>query len=75
MPLASQIMPKRMGRDDCEASGRRTAFDAARDKALQLIREAPEKDIQSEDQRSEIDRILADADSIILADQGTAQVI
>lgn len=65
----------RMGRDDYEASGRRTAFDAARDKALRLIKNAPAEGILSEDQRREIEQIRKDADRIILADQGATQVI
>ena len=65
----------RMGRDDYEASGRRTAFEAARDKALRLIRSAPTEGLLTEDQRLEIENIRADADRIILAGQNTTQVI
>ena len=65
----------RMGRDDYEASGRRTAFDAARDKALRLIKSAPPEGILNEDQRREIEQIRKDADRIILANQNATQVI
>lgn len=65
----------RMGRDDYEASNRRTAFDEARDKALRLISQAPEEGLLSEDQTCEIEQIRKDADRIILADQSATQVI
>ncbi|WP_372884345.1 trimethylamine methyltransferase family protein [Shimia sp.] len=65
----------RMGRDDYEASGRRTAFDQARDKALSLIRAAPEEGLLSADQRREIEAIRRDADRIILAKESATQVI
>lgn len=65
----------REGRDDYERSGRRTAFDAARDKALDLIRTAPEEGVLDADQRREIARIRAATDRIILADETASQVI
>ncbi len=65
----------RMGRDDYDASGRRTAFDAAREKALALIRNAPPEGVLGEDQRREIEQIRKDADRIILADQTATRVI
>ena len=64
-----------MGRDDYEKSGRRTAFEEARDKALRLIREAPEEGILDEDQRREIAGIRETADRIILANETASQVI
>lgn len=65
----------RMGRDDYEASGRRTAFEQAREKALALIRAAPEQGLLSETQREEIAAIRRDADRIILASESATQVI
>lgn len=65
----------RMGRDDYEKSGRRTAFDEAREKALRLIREAPEAGVLDEDQRREIAEIREAADRIILANETASQVI
>lgn len=65
----------RMGRDDYEASGRRTAFDEARDKALTLIRQAPPQGVLNEDQQAEIVQIRKDADRIILGDQSKSDVI
>jgi trimethylamine:corrinoid methyltransferase-like protein len=64
-----QHMPQvflREGRDDYEKSGRRTAFDQARDKALALIEAAPEHGVLSEDQRQEIDQVIAAGDKYIL---------
>ncbi|NOX73215.1 MAG: hypothetical protein GXP03_06205 [Alphaproteobacteria bacterium] len=57
----------RMGRDDYEHSDRRTAFDAAREKALALIAAAPEQGVLSEDQRREITALTAAGDKHILA--------
>lgn len=65
----------RMGRDDYESSGRRTAFDAAREKAQNLISQAPAEGILSEDQRKEIESIRKDADRIILSNQSATDVI
>ena len=65
-----QLSPKaflRQGRDDYEASGRRTAFDQARDMALELIRNAPEDGLLGEDATREIAQVVADADRQILA--------
>ncbi|SDC19131.1 trimethylamine methyltransferase family protein [Ruegeria marina] len=56
----------RQGRDDYEKSGRRTAFDMAREKALSLIAAAPEQGVLSEDQRREIADIVAAADRFIV---------
>lgn len=56
----------RQGRDDYEKSGRRTAFDAAREKALALIDAAPEEGVLSEDQRREIAEIVAAGDAHIV---------
>ncbi|MBZ0128642.1 MAG: trimethylamine methyltransferase family protein [Rhodobacteraceae bacterium] len=68
----------RQGRDDYEKSGRRTAFDAARDKALGLIAAAPECGVLSEDQRREIAGIVAAGDRLIVeknARPGAVEVI
>lgn len=65
----------RMGRDDYEASGRRTAFDAARDKALHLIKNARPQGVLDEDQRREIEQICQDADRIILQNETATKVI
>ena len=65
-----QLSPKaflRQGRDYYEASGRRTAFDQARDMALELIRNAPEDGLLGEDATREIAQVVADADRQILA--------
>jgi trimethylamine--corrinoid protein Co-methyltransferase len=56
----------RQGRDDYEKSGRRTAFDAARERALDLIAAAPEAGFISEDQRREIAEIVAAGDRVIV---------
>ncbi len=77
----TQHMPDvflRQGRDDYEHGGRRTAFDVAREKALGLISAAPEEGILSEEQRSEIAKVVADGDRIILEANRTgsaAQVV
>ena len=57
----------RQGRDDYEKSGRRTAFDAARDAALTAIASAPEEGVLSEDQVKEIAALAAHADEHIVA--------
>ncbi len=57
----------RQGRDDYEKSGRRTAFDAARDAALAAIAAAPEAGVLDEDQLSEIAALAAHADEHIVA--------
>ncbi len=65
------------GRDEYEASGRRTAFDQARDMALDLIRNAPEDGLLGEDANREIGQVVADADRRILeaAEAGSSSVI
>ncbi|WP_386737215.1 trimethylamine methyltransferase family protein [Lutimaribacter marinistellae] len=68
----------RQGRDDYEKAGRHTAFDAARERALELIAAAPEQGVLSADQRQEIAAVVAAADRHIVEDvyHGTAtQVI
>lgn len=57
----------RQGRDDYEKADRRTAFDAAREKALALIKAAPAKGVLSTEQRREIADIVAQADKRIVA--------
>ncbi len=57
---------QRMGRDDYEATGRRGAFDEARDQALTAIATAPEEGVLSEDQRREIAALAAAADRHIV---------
>jgi trimethylamine:corrinoid methyltransferase-like protein len=57
----------RQGRDDYEKSGRRTAFDAARDAALAAIAAAPEAGVLEEDQLREIAALAAHADEHIVA--------
>lgn len=57
----------RRGRDDYEKSGRRSAFDEARDAALSAIAAAPEEGFLSEDQVSEIAGLAAHADEHIVA--------
>lgn len=64
-----QHMPQvflRQGRDDYEKSGRRTAFDMAREKALALIAAAPAEGVLSEDQRREITAVVAAGDKHIV---------
>ncbi len=65
----------RVGRDDYEKSGRRTAFEEARDKALKLIRDAPEEGVLNENQMREIAQIREDGERIILADANATKVI
>ena len=65
-----QFMPHaflRQDRDGYEASGRRTAFDAARDICLDLIARPAPPGLPEADQRAEIAKTLADADRHILA--------
>lgn len=64
-----QLIPQvfqRMGRDDYEASGRRTAFDAARAAALAAIAAAPEGGLLSAEQSREIADLTAAADRHIV---------
>ncbi|MCW3783372.1 trimethylamine methyltransferase family protein [Defluviimonas salinarum] len=74
-----QLQPQvflRQGRDDYEKSGRRTAFDAAREAALAAIAAAPEEGVLSEDQRKEIAALAAHADEhIVAAYAGAVEVI
>jgi trimethylamine:corrinoid methyltransferase-like protein len=77
-----QLTPKaflRQGRDDYEAAGRRTAFDQARDIALESIRKAPPEGLLGEDANREIDQLVADADRHILeaaaAETGAVSVV
>lgn len=67
---------KRQGRDDYEKSGRRTAFDEAREAALAAIASAPEQGVLSEEQEREIAALAAHADvAIVAAYAGTVSVI
>ncbi|MBZ0123488.1 MAG: trimethylamine methyltransferase family protein [Roseovarius sp.] len=67
---------RRMGRDDYEKSGRRTAFDEAREAALAAIAAAPEEGMLSADQEREIAALTAHADEhIVAAYSGTVSVI
>jgi trimethylamine:corrinoid methyltransferase-like protein len=74
-----QLLPKafvRQGRDDYEKSGRRGAFEAARDQALAAIAAAPEEGFLSEDQAREIAALTARADDeITRAYRGAVSVI
>jgi len=65
----------RQGRDDYENSNRHTAFDAAREKALDLIAAAPEGGVLSEDQQREIAAIVAAGDKVVLADNSGAGAV
>ena len=56
----------RQGRDDYEKADRRTAFDAAREKALALIKTAPAEGVLSTEQRHEIADVVARADKRIV---------
>ncbi|MFV2035664.1 MAG: trimethylamine methyltransferase family protein, partial [Halocynthiibacter sp.] len=61
----AQFIPhifQRDGRDDYESSGRRGAFEAARDAALASIVSAPEAGVLSEEQSREIKALTARAD-------------
>ena len=67
---------QRMGRDDYEKSGRRIAFDEARELALSAIAAAPEGGVLSEEQNREIAALTARADQhIVEAYSGTVSVI
>jgi len=57
----------RQDRDGYEAAQRRTAFDQARDIALESIREAPPDGLLDEDSNREIGQVVAAADRHILA--------
>jgi len=74
-----QLLPKvfqRQGRDDYEKSGRRTAFDAARDAALAAIAGAPAEGFLSAEQEREIAALTARADDhIVAAYRGAVSVI
>ncbi|MBK6465958.1 MAG: trimethylamine methyltransferase family protein [Rhodobacter sp.] len=74
-----QLQPrvfKRQGRDDYEKSGRRTAFDAAREAALAAIAAAPEEGVLSAEQEREIAQLAAHADvHIVAAYAGAVSVI
>lgn len=74
-----QLVPKvfqRQGRDGYEKSGRRTAFDAAREAALAAIAAAPEEGHLGEDQTREIAALAAHADiHIVAAYAGAVSVI
>ncbi|MGO1118871.1 trimethylamine methyltransferase family protein [Rhodovibrionaceae bacterium A322] len=65
----------RQGRDDYEASDRRTAFEEARDKALALIDAAPKDGLLSEEQKLEIAEITAAGDHAILNNTTASMVI
>jgi len=68
----------RVGRDDYEKSGRRTAFEMAREKAQALIADAPEGGYLSEDANREIEKVIAAGDRLILdkaAKPGAVDVI
>lgn len=74
-----QVVPKvflRQGRDGYEKAGRRTAFDAAREAALDAIAAAPEEGFLSEEQTREIAALAAHADvHIVAAYAGAVSVI
>lgn len=74
-----QLSPRvflRQGRDDYEKSGRRTAFDAAREAALAAIAAAPEEGVLGEDQIREIAALATHADEhIVAAYAGAVEVI
>jgi len=67
---------QRMGRDDYEKSGRRGAYDEARDQALAAIAAAPEEGVLNEDQRAEIAALAEAADRhIVEVYQGKVETI
>jgi hypothetical protein len=74
-----QVIPEifqRDGRDDYEASGRRGAFEVAREKALASIANAPECGVLTEDQNREIAQLAAKADQhIVEVYSGTVEMI
>lgn len=57
---------QRIGRDDYEAGGRRTAFDIARTHVLETIAAAPEQGFLSDTQNAEIAALAAAADRHIV---------
>jgi trimethylamine:corrinoid methyltransferase-like protein len=66
----------RQGRDDYEKSDRRTALDAARERALELIAAAPEEGYLSEDQRREITQVVQAGERFVLeATSGKMEMI
>ena len=66
----------RQGRDDYEKTGRRTAFEAARERALALIDAAPEEGYLSEDQRREIAAVVKAGEHFVLeATSGKMEMI
>jgi len=77
----TQHMPDiflREGRDDYEHSGRHTAFDIARDRAMNLISDAPEEGILSVEKQREIAKVIAAGDRYIVeknAASGAAEMI
>lgn len=65
----AQFVPRaflRDNRDSFEAAGRRTAFDAARDVCLELMRRPAPDGLPDADQQAELVRIVAAADRHIL---------
>ncbi|MCX7888657.1 MAG: trimethylamine methyltransferase family protein [Rhodobacteraceae bacterium] len=74
-----QVVPRvfrRQGRDDYEKSGRRAAFDEAREAALAAIAAAPPEGTLSEEQNREIAALAAHADiHIVAAYAGAVSVI
>ncbi len=78
----SQYRPsvwQRQGRDDYEAAGRAAAWEAARDRALALIRAPLPEGLPEDDLRAEIARVVAAADDHIIgkaqASTGARKVI
>jgi trimethylamine:corrinoid methyltransferase-like protein len=68
-----QFVPRaflREGRDDYEASGRRTAFDRAREICLDLMHRPWPEGLPNEDARREMAEVVAAADRHIVADAG-----
>jgi trimethylamine:corrinoid methyltransferase-like protein len=68
-----QLSPRaflRLGRDDYEAAGRRTAFDQARDLCLELMARAAPEHLPNETSCKEIAEIVSAADRRILAAAG-----
>ncbi len=57
---------QRQGRDDFEAGGRKAAWEAARDKALRLIRAPLPDTLPDAETRAEISRVVARADIEII---------
>jgi trimethylamine:corrinoid methyltransferase-like protein len=68
-----QFVPRaflREGRDDYEASGRRTAFDRAREICLDLMHRPWPEGLPNDDARREMAEVVAAADRHIVADAG-----